>query len=139
MQEPYNDIRQAIDELLNVKSSVKRKKQTKQVQHRDLFISIITTLQLMINRSTLGFTELKIDLTSYEEPYLDVIEALLLMRFGKEAFELIAFYLWERENPDGTINDLIDEEGNIVPLESAIDLWNLVIKVNPNLDKSVIS
>ena len=135
MQEPYNNIRQAIDELLNVKSSVKRKKQTKQVQHRDLFISIITTLQLMINRSTLGFTELKIDLTSYEEPYLDVIEALLLMRFGKEAFELIAFYLWERENPDGTINDLIDEEGNIVPLESAIDLWNLVIKVNPNLDK----
>jgi hypothetical protein len=26
MQEPYSNIRQAIDELLNVKSSVKRKK-----------------------------------------------------------------------------------------------------------------
>ena len=135
MEESYSNIRKAIDQLLNVKSSVKRKKQTKQVQHRDLFVNIINTLQMMIGRSTLAFTDLKVDLSSYEEPYLEVIEALLLMRFGKESFELIAFYLWERESPDGSINDLLDESDNIVPLENAIDLWNLIIKLNPNLDK----
>lgn len=135
MNESYSNIRQAIDQLLSVKSSVKRKKQTKQIQHRELFISIVTTLQLMITRSTLAFSELKVDLSTYEEPYLEVIEGLLLMKFGREAFELIAFYLWERENPDGTINELLDDDGNTVPLETPSDLWNLVVKVSPNLDK----
>ena len=31
-QDPYQNIRQAIDHLLNIKSTVKRKKQTKQIQ-----------------------------------------------------------------------------------------------------------
>jgi hypothetical protein len=48
------------------------------------------------------------------------------MQFGKEAAELIFFYLYERENPDGTVNDLIDDEGTIVPLNSPNDLWQLV-------------
>jgi len=48
------------------------------------------------------------------------------MQFGKEASELIFFYLYERENPDGTVNNLIDEEGSIVPLNNPNDLWQLV-------------
>lgn len=135
MEESYSNLRQAIDQLLNVKSTVKRKKQTKQVQHREIFVNIITALQMMITRSTLSYSELRIDLSTYEEPYLEVIETLLLLKYGKEAFELIAFYLWERENPDGTINEVLDENEEPVPIHNAIDLWNLMLKVNPNIDK----
>ena len=48
------------------------------------------------------------------------------MQFGKEVAELIFFYLYERENPDGTINELIDDSNNIVPLHTPSDLWHLI-------------
>ena len=57
--------------------------------------------------------------------------ALIILHFGKEGAELIAYYLWDRANPDGTINPLVDENDQEVFLETAQDLWNLLIKINP--------
>ena len=51
----------------------------------------------------------------------------------KDGFELISFYLYDRINPDGTINYLLDENQNEVKLETAEDLFNLLCKVNPSL------
>jgi hypothetical protein len=60
---------------------------------------------------------------------------LLLAKYGKECFELISFYLWERLNPDQTFNTLIGPEGEEITLQSPLDLWNLMLKVNPKLEK----
>ena len=127
--EEFSNIRQAIDKLLNVKTSIKRKKQSKQLQERELFINIINSLENVQTRSSLAFTELRIDLSTYDEPYLDVIDALLLIKYGKEAYELISYYLWERVNPDGSITELHDDNDNVIPLETADDLWNIVQQV----------
>lgn len=135
MEESFDNIRQAIDQLLNTKSAIKRKKQTKQVHNRELFISIINSIQMIGTRANLAFSDLKLDFSTYDEPFLEIIDALLLLKYGKEACELISFYLWERENPDGSINDIYDEDNNRIPLETPIDLWNIILKVNPNLDK----
>ena len=35
----------------------------------------------------------------------------------------------------GTFNHLIDEGGNKVVLNSAEELWNLLVKINPSLEK----
>ena len=77
-------------------------------------------------REILLATDLRLDFTTYDEKFYKVIDGLIEMQFGKEAAELIFFYLYERENPDGTVNDLIDDEGTIVPLNSPNDLWQLV-------------
>jgi hypothetical protein len=135
MEESFDNIRQAIDQLLNTKSAIKRKKQTKQIHNRELFISIINSIQMIGTRANLAFSDLKLDFSTYDEPFLEIIDALLLLKYGKEACELISFYLWERENPDGSINDIYDEDNNRIPLETPIDLWNIILKVNPNLDK----
>lgn len=135
LQDPYQNIRQAIDQLLNTKTIVKRKKQTKQVQTRDLFIGVINSLQMMTTRSTLLFADLRLDFGTYDEPFYEIIDALFLMKFGKNACELINFYLWERENTDGTLNYPLDENNNPIPLDNAQDLWNLLIKVNPKIDE----
>ena len=70
--------------------------------------------------------DLKLDFTSYDDKFYSVIDNLFSLHFGKEACELIFFYLYERLNPDGTANDVADEDGNIIPLESPSDLWELV-------------
>lgn len=133
MEESYDNIKGAVDKLLNVKSSLKRKKQSKQIQHRELFINVINSLQMLQSRSNILFSDLKVDFTNYDEPFLEIIDTLLLVRYGKDACEVIFFYLWERENPDGTLNDLLDEQGNAIPLETAQDLWNVIVKLNPNV------
>jgi hypothetical protein len=86
-------------------------------------------------RATLLYNDLKLDYSSYDESFLEVIDALLLMKFGKDACEIISFYLWERVNPDGSINQIFDENENEVPLENAIDLWNVVQKLSTSKDK----
>jgi hypothetical protein len=50
----------------------------------------------------------------------------MVMHFGKEASEVIFFYVYERMNPDGTINELRDMNDNPVILESPNDLWAIV-------------
>jgi len=134
MQE-FENVRLAIDKLLNVKSAIKRKKQNKQTQARELFVSVINSLQMVQTRATIMFSDLKLDYSTYDEPFLEIIDALLLMKFGKEASEIISYYMWERHNPDGSVNEIYDENENIIPLENATDLWNIVLKLSTDKDK----
>ena len=58
------------------------------------------------------------------------------MQFGKEASEVIFFYVYERINPDGTINELADQDNNVVALNTPTDLWMLVNHIKNKTNKS---
>ena len=77
-------------------------------------------------RSVILGNDLMLDFTSYDEKWYFIIDLLFNMHFGKEGAELIFFYLYERINSDGTINELVNEEGEIVKLTSPSDLWYLI-------------
>jgi len=77
------------------------------------------------------YAELNLDLANYDEAFLDTIDALIVLHFGKEGAELIAYYLWDRVAPDGSISPLLDSDNKEVYLETALDLWNLLIAINP--------
>ena len=131
MEQSLNEIQTVINNLLNVKSLVRRKKKTQEAKKKELFISIINSIEAIINRQNLMYADLNLDLANYDEAFLDTIDALIILHFGKEGAELIAYYLWDRVAPDGSIEPLLDEEGTSVYLETAQDLWNLLIRINP--------
>ena len=131
MEQSLNEIQTVINQLLNVKSLVRRKKKTQEAKKKELFVSIINSIEAIINRQNLMYVELNLDLAKYDEAFLDTIDALIILHFGKEGAELIAYYLWDRVAPDGTIVPLMDETGKEVYLETAQDLWNLLISINP--------
>lgn len=131
MEQSLNEIQIAINQILNVKSLVRRKKKTKEAKKRELFISIINSIEAIINRQNLMYVELNLDLAKYDESFLDTIDALIILHFGKEGAELIAYYLWDRVAPDGSISPLVDVDNKEVYLETASDLWNLLISINP--------
>ena len=133
MQEPFKDIKEAINQLLNVKSVIRQKKQPKKLDAKEMFVNIVTGIQVLSSRSNLAYNDLHIDFSTFEEPYLQVIDTLILMKFGKEVSELISFYLWERENPDGTLNFPLDENDQPIPLNDLNDLWAIVVRVRPDL------
>ena len=119
-------IKKEIEDIIGVDTVLKQKKKTDDDFQRERFEKIIQTMQEIEIRGILLATDLRLDFTTYDEKFYKVIDSLIEMQFGKETAELIFFYLYERENPDGTVNDLIDEEGTIVPLNNPNDLWQLV-------------
>ncbi len=131
MEQGLTEIQTAINNILNIKSLLRRKKKTQTDKRKELFISIVNSIEQIINRQTLMYADLQLDFSAYDEAFLDTIDALIILHFGKEGAEVIGYYLWERLNPDGTINPLVDENDNVIVLENANDLWNLILKINP--------
>ena len=78
------------------------------------------------------YADLQLDFTNYDESFLETIDALIILHFGKEGAEVISYYLWERVNPDGSINPLQDAEGTLIILQTASELWDLLLQMNPN-------
>jgi len=136
MEQSLNEIQIAINQVLGVKSLIRRKKKTQEAKKKELFVSIINSIEAIINRQNLMYAELNLDLANYDEAFLDTIDALIVLHFGKEGAEIIAYYLWDRVSPDGTINSLVDEAGKEVYLETAQDLWSLLISINPTYGDS---
>ena len=128
----FDDIKKAVDQLLKINSTVKRKKKAYIDKQKDLFISIMNALQAAQIRTALTQTELKLDFGTYDEMFLQIIDSLILLHFGKEGYELISFYLYEKMNPDGSVNELHDDENNIVPSETPQDIWNILVKLKLN-------
>ena len=135
MNEHFNPIKIAIDQILNVDSSIKRRKHTKQQQSKELFIDAISSLQRVINRSEIAFADLNIDYSTYDESFFQIIDKLMMLLLGEKAYLIVSFYLWERTNPDGTQNIINDSQGNVIPLDNPHDLWSEVVKLNPKLEK----
>jgi len=131
----YDDIRKVVDSLLKINSTVKRKKKAYIDKQKDLFINTIIALQALQTRTILTQTELKIDFSSYDEMFLQIIDSLLLLHFGKEGYEVISFYLYEKFNPDGSVNELFDEDENMIPSTTAEDIWNILMKLKNDNEK----
>ncbi len=128
----YDEIKAAIDRLLKINSTVKRKKKAYIDKQKDLFVGIIMALQAVQTRTALTQTELKLDFSSYDEMFLQIIDSLILLHFGKDGYELVSWYLYEKINIDGTINELQDDEESIVPSDTAEDIWNILVKLKAN-------
>ena len=128
-------IRQAVDQILNVSSNIKRKAKKDFDRQRDLFLQVITGLEAIHTRNSLLFLDLRVDFSTYDESFLEVIDMLLLAKYGKDCYELISFYLWERINPDQSLNSIVGPEGEEIVLTTPSDLWSLMVRVNPNLER----
>lgn len=131
MEQHLTEIQLAINEILNVKSLIRRKKKSQSDKKRELFITIINSIEQLLSRQQLMYADLQLDFSKYDEPFLETIDAFIILHFGKEGAELVGYYLYERSNPDGSINPIYDQNENQIILESAADLWNLLVKMNP--------
>jgi hypothetical protein len=128
-QEGFDNIKQAVDNLLKINSTVKRKKKAYIDKQKDLFISILIALQASQIRTILTQAELKLDFSTYDEMYLQIIDSLILLHFGKKGYELISWYLYEKINPDGSSNEIQNNNGEVVPSKTPADIWNLLVNL----------
>ena len=133
MANDYKNVQTAVEELLNTKTVIRRKKKSEQNKKKELFVQTINNIETGIIRTTIAFADFGIDYSTYDEVYHIAIDSLIMIAFGKDAAELIGFYLWDRVNPDGSINPVLDEDDNEIILKDVHELWDLLCKLNPQL------
>jgi hypothetical protein len=119
-------VKQTLETMIGADLSLKRKKKNEHDLNRELFENIIIALEKANIRTALVGAEFSIDLSKYDETFYEVIDNLMVMQFGKQAAEVIFFYVYERMNPDGSINELRDVNDNPIVLNSPSDLWDLI-------------
>lgn len=119
-------VKNSIDDIIGVDTTLKLKKKTDDDIQREKFEQVIRLVQEIETRGMLMAEELQVDFSTYDEKFYNAIDIMFELHFGKEAAEIIFFYLYEHTNPDGSINELLDVNDTPIPLETVTDLWALV-------------
>jgi|TARA_R100001443_G_scaffold88963_1_gene95365 hypothetical protein len=133
MKEPLNLLKQSLDQLLQADTSIKRKNKTTFFKKKDLFINIVNHYEAAITKSYLLEKDFKIDTSKYEENFHQVIDSFILLSFGKEVYQLLSFYFYERINPDGSVNKLVLPNEEELDISNAEELWSLIVKIKPDI------
>jgi hypothetical protein len=94
-KEHADGIKKSIDNIIGVDTFLKRKKKSEDDIQREKFERIIQTLEEIEVRGMILSNDLQLDFTSYDDKFDRVIDSLFDLHFGKEACELISFYLYE--------------------------------------------
>jgi hypothetical protein len=130
-------LQEQINQIIGVKSTLKRRRKSREDIQRNIFLNVIPLLEHVINRGVMLEGDFGIITNKYDELFYQIIDSLIYLHFDPKTAEVILFYLYERFNPDGTVNPVLDANGNEVILETTEDLWNLVqfIETNPKKKK----
>lgn len=87
-------------------------------------------------RQNITYNEFGIDLIKYDELLYTVIDQLILLKFGPELCKIVYFYLYERRNPDGSLNIISNEQTKEeIKLDKPEDLWNFLEYLKSTEDK----
>lgn len=126
----FREIQNAVDKLLNVKTIAKRKNKAESDKKRELFFQIIQNLEELNVRQHLLYADINVDFSKYDDQFFNVIDQLLDLNFGTKVSNLIAFYLYDRMNPDGSVNPILTEDGREIILTDPYQLWELIKAVS---------
>jgi hypothetical protein len=132
-QKHTENIKKSIDDVIGANTVLKRKKKTEDDINREKFELIIRTLEEVEVRAMLMEQDFDLAFGTYDEKFYTIIDTLLGLYLGSDATDIVNFYLYNRIEPDGTVNQIMNESGEVVPLDTPADLWELVnfLKANP--------
>jgi len=96
---------------------------------KKLFIESIILLREIEDRRDFMEEEIGMDMSMYEEKFLQIIENLFKLHFNKEQFALIQYYLYKVptiEGWDGMIDLSDGKEMITVKFETPEEVWTVV-------------
>lgn len=115
---------------LKVKPKVSQKRPSKNIMEKELFIEAITLLQEIEDRRDFMEEEMGMDMTSYEEKFIQVIENLLNINYSPEQVAIVQYYIYEyplEDTKEGKIDLRINgKKVEVVDFDTPEDVWNVV-------------
>lgn len=123
------ELKEIVSNCLQINVTISQKGLTGSVMEKKLFIESILLLKEIEDRKDFMESELGVDMSVYEEKFLQVIENLFRMNYNKEQMDLIQYYLYNIptvDDYDGKI-DLSDGKSVItVKFETPEDVYNVI-------------
>ena len=123
------ELRKILNNYLKGSVKIKERDMPRDIVEKKFFIESITLLREIEDRRDFMEEEIGMDMSIYEEKFLQVIENLFKMHFNKEQFALIQHYLYiipTLDEFDGMV-DLSDGKDMItVKFETPEDVWNVI-------------
>lgn len=135
MEDNTKLVKSILEQIIGTELTLKKHKKTEEDYRRELFVQVITSIEKTNNRSLLLETEFNLSHFVYDEPFHEIIEALLVMLYGENAYSMIMFYLYDRYGPDNIMIELLNENNEPIKLETAYDLYDLIQKMVPSNTK----
>ena len=123
------ELRKVLNSYLKGNVSIKEKDMAREVLEKKLFIENIILLREIEDRRDFMEEEIGVDMSTYEDKFLQVIENLFKVHFNKEQFALIQYYLYKVptiEDWDGMIDLSDGKEMITVRFETPEEVWNVI-------------
>ena len=123
------ELRKVLNSYLKASISIKEKDMAREVIEKKLFIENIILLREIEDRRDFMEEEIGVDMSIYEEKFLQIIENLFKIHFSKEQFALIQYYLYQVPTIadwDGMIDLSDGKEMITVRFETPEEVWNVI-------------
>lgn len=119
-----------LERYLKVNPRVTQKRPSKNIMEKELFIETLTLLQEIEDRRDFMEDEMGMDMTSYEEKFIQVIENLFNINYSPEQVAIVQYYIYEYPLED-VEGDKIELKVNgkktvVVDFKTPEDVWNVV-------------
>lgn len=123
------ELRKVLNNYLKGSVVIREKDMARELMEKKLFIESIILLREIEDRRDFMEEEIGMDMSMYEEKFLQIIENLFKVHFTKEQFALIQYYLYkvpEIEDWDGKIDITDGKEMITVDFETPDQVWNVI-------------
>lgn len=115
---------------LKASPKVTQKRPSKNIMEKELFIETLTLLQEIEDRRDFMEDEMGMDMTTYEEKFIQVIENLFNINYSPEQVAIVQYYIYEYPLED-IEGDKIGLRVNgkksvVVDFKTPEDVWNVV-------------
>ena len=123
------ELKKTLNSFLKANVTVTEKDMARDIIEKKLFIESIILLREIEDRRDFMEDEIGMDMSVYEEKFLQIIENLFRVHFTKEQFALIQYYLYKVptiENWDGMIDITDGKEMMTVKFETPDQVWNVI-------------
>ena len=123
------ELRKAINNYLKGSVNIKERDIARDIMDKKLFIESIILLREIEDRRDFMEEEIGMDMSMYEEKFLQIIENLFKLHFNKEQFALIQYYLYKVptiDNWDGMIDLSDGKEVVTVKFETPDEVWTVI-------------
>ena len=122
------NVKVAIDKIIGQETTFRKVKKNQEDQKRITFCKIIDNIIRAEERSIMLDEGHNMDMTKYNQIFFDIITDFFSFNFNRKQISLINFFLYDRYSPDGSVLDLIDDNNNVIILDTSNDLWYLLQK-----------
>ena len=123
-----DQLKKDLKEILKIKGKITKERPVKGLIKKEAFIKFIENYKFANDRTLMLKIEQAVDFVSYEEPFVQSIEALLELHFNKNQIQIIHWWLYEKWNTgDESVLQLNNTEtGEELPSDTPEELWDLV-------------